>query len=84
MHTDVADIADSLAEIRGHWDGAMGAYAHHGGWEPPHWIFHDITPEDYAEAALGWVSQGAQIIGGCCGIGPAHIAQLHERLPARV
>ena len=84
MHTDVADVAASLEEIRGRWDGVVGAYAHHGGWEPPNWIFHDISPEDYAEAALGWVSQGAQIIGGCCGIGPAHIAHLRERLPARV
>jgi S-methylmethionine-dependent homocysteine/selenocysteine methylase len=84
MHTDVADVAAALGEITAQWDGVVGAYAHHGGWEPPNWIFHDISPEDYADAALGWVSQGAQIIGGCCGIRPAHVARLRERLAARV
>jgi S-methylmethionine-dependent homocysteine/selenocysteine methylase len=81
MHTDVADIGPAIAEIREAWDGVIGAYAHHGGWEPPNWIFHDITPEAYAAAALEWVAQGAQIIGGCCGIRPAHIELLRERLP---
>lgn len=80
MHTDVADIAPALTQIRERWDGIIGAYAHHGGWEPPNWIFYDISPEAYADAALGWVAQGAQIIGGCCGIRPAHIALLRERL----
>jgi S-methylmethionine-dependent homocysteine/selenocysteine methylase len=84
MHTDVEDIARSLEEIKQRWDGVIGAYAHHGGWEPPNWIFHEISPEDYAEAAVGWVAQGAQIIGGCCGIGPAHIALLRERLPTHI
>ncbi|UGS35621.1 homocysteine S-methyltransferase family protein [Capillimicrobium parvum] len=84
MHTDVEQIAPAVEEIRQHWDGVLGAYAHHGGWEPPNWIFHDISPEDYAQAALGWVQQGVQIIGGCCGIRPAHIALLRERLPARI
>lgn len=84
MHTDVDEIAPAIEEIRRVWDGVIGAYAHHGGWEPPNWIFHDISPEAYADAALGWVAQGAQIVGGCCGIRPAHIALLRERLPARV
>jgi S-methylmethionine-dependent homocysteine/selenocysteine methylase len=81
MHTDVADIGPAVAQIREAWDGVIGAYAHHGGWEPPNWIFYDITPEAYAAAALEWVAQGAQIIGGCCGIRPAHIELLRERLP---
>jgi S-methylmethionine-dependent homocysteine/selenocysteine methylase len=84
MHTDVDEITPALAEIDQHWDGVLGAYAHHGGWEPPNWIFHDISPEAYAEAALSWVAQGVQIIGGCCGIRPAHIELLRERLPARI
>jgi len=36
----------------------------------------DLTPEGYARFASAWVGQGASIIGGCCGIGPEHIAQL--------
>lgn len=36
----------------------------------------DITPESYLHFAQKWVQQGAQIVGGCCGIGPEHIAIL--------
>jgi S-methylmethionine-dependent homocysteine/selenocysteine methylase len=40
----------------------------------------DLNPQQYADHALGWVRNGASIIGGCCEIGPAHIKALHERL----
>lgn len=35
----------------------------------------DITPEIYAGYALAWVKAGAHVIGGCCEVGPAHIAK---------
>jgi len=40
----------------------------------------DLTPDAYADFAEGWAAQGASIIGGCCEVGPAHIAELHRRL----
>jgi S-methylmethionine-dependent homocysteine/selenocysteine methylase len=61
----------------------VGAYAHHGSWVPPNWIFDEISPEDYAAAALGWAARSVQLIGGCCGIRPAHIELLSQRLPRR-
>jgi len=36
----------------------------------------DLTPARYAEFAKAWVQHGADIVGGCCGIGPEHIAAL--------
>ena len=33
--------------------------------------------------AEGWVARGAQIVGGCCGIGPEHIRPLAERMCGR-
>lgn len=42
----------------------------------------DLTPEKYTDFALGWVAQGATILGGCCEVGPAHIRHLHARLRA--
>ena len=42
----------------------------------------DLTPEKYADFADKWVSQGATIIGGCCEVGPAHIAEISRRLKA--
>lgn len=40
----------------------------------------DLGPDAYAEIAKGWVAAGATLIGGCCEIGPAHIATLKETL----
>ena len=31
-------------------------------------------------AGLGWVDQGATIVGGCCEIGPDHIREIARRL----
>jgi S-methylmethionine-dependent homocysteine/selenocysteine methylase len=36
----------------------------------------DLDPARYAQFAKGWLQHGADIIGGCCGIGPEHIAAL--------
>lgn len=40
----------------------------------------DLTPDVYARFAMGWVDQGATIVGGCCEVGPAHIAALAAAL----
>ncbi len=42
----------------------------------------DLTPAAYADFAMGWVDQGATIVGGCCEVGPDHIAELASRLVA--
>lgn len=42
----------------------------------------DMTPDAYADHAMAWVDQGATIIGGCCEVGPAHIAEIANRLRA--
>ena len=40
----------------------------------------DLTPDAYSQHALKWADAGAVIVGGCCEIGPAHIAHLNESL----
>ncbi|WGI25176.1 homocysteine S-methyltransferase family protein [Halomonas alkaliantarctica] len=40
----------------------------------------DLDPAAYTEHAIKWVEQGATAIGGCCEVGPAHIAALAKRL----
>lgn len=50
-------------------------------------IREDLTPEGYGRFAAAWHTAGASILGGCCGIGPEHIAALRQsagglRLPA--
>lgn len=44
----------------------------------------DLGPEAYADHAVGWVRAGAGIVGGCCDIGPAHIAEIARRLAEEV
>jgi methionine synthase I (cobalamin-dependent)/5,10-methylenetetrahydrofolate reductase len=38
------------------------------------------SPEYFAESARGLVQQGARLVGGCCGIGPQHIAAMVQAL----
>src|SRR5690242_12454962 len=76
MHCPVAVIGDSIDIVRRHFAGPVGAYAETGGWEPPHWVFSGIGPEAYLREATTWADRGAQLIGGCCGVGPDHIRAL--------
>lgn len=40
----------------------------------------DLGPDEYLSFAEGWLISGATIVGGCCEVGPAHIAKLHAKL----
>lgn len=42
----------------------------------------DLDPASYLRWAESWVAAGASIIGGCCGISPAHIAALADHWKA--
>lgn len=42
----------------------------------------DLSPAAYADIAMNWVAGGADIIGGCCEVGPAHIAEMAGQLKA--
>ncbi len=81
MHSDVTACSPSLEILRTLWDGPIAAYPHSGHWENPYWNFASVMPpEAYLKEARGWVERGATVIGGCCGIGPAHIETLHRQL----
>ena len=60
------------------------AYPNSGeGWDAVHrcWVGEN-GPIDFSEYAQRWIAAGANIIGGCCRTGPAHIRQLRELLSA--
>ena len=40
----------------------------------------DLGPAEYAEHVVSWIRHGATLIGGCCGVGPDHIAELRHRI----
>jgi len=61
--------------LRAGWDGPIGAYAHAAQELDGELNFEDvISPADYAAYEASWIKAGATIIGGCCGIGPRHMA----------
>ena len=39
--------------------------------------------EAYAAHVAGWLDGGASLVGGCCGIGPAHITRLRQLIEMR-
>ena len=43
-------------------------------------VIYKVSPEDFAAAAEKIHSAGVNIIGGCCGTGPAHIGAVAARL----
>ena len=81
MHTLTEETAPALEIVRRHWSGVTGAYAHSGKWAGPVWESDtSISPDEYLRAAQHWVEMGAQIIGGCCAIGPEYVRLLREQL----
>ncbi|WP_410014739.1 homocysteine S-methyltransferase family protein [Sodalis sp. C49] len=65
---------------------ALGVYANAFMPEPPSdepyagisRLRDDLSPENYLKWIRRWVGQGATMVGGCCGIGPAHIAAIRN------
>jgi homocysteine S-methyltransferase len=81
MHTPVPDVNAALNIVRKHWDGPVGVYPDSGYFIMPNWQFVDlIEPPDLAEATKRWVGEGVRMVGGCCGLGPEHIAAMRAVL----
>lgn len=53
------------------WDGAARCWTDEG------------TSSLPAETVRGWAGAGARLVGGCCGLGPAAVANIVEALAAR-
>jgi len=79
MHSAPHLTAPALDVVRRYWRGSLGAYAESGYFAMPDWQFIDIIPEaEYVDLAREWAEAfDLAMIGGCCGIGPSHIAALH-------
>lgn len=79
MHTTPEVIGKALEGLRSVWRGPIGAYPHGGRYERPAWAFDPgFTPELAASHAGEWIAGGCQIVGGCCGSTPAHIAAIAQ------
>jgi S-methylmethionine-dependent homocysteine/selenocysteine methylase len=83
-------ISSVLPELISVSDLPVGAYANAFTPIPEKLDYHgdtsippsrtDVTPKAYADHAAHWLALGAQIVGGCCEVGPMHIAQLNQHL----
>ncbi len=83
----IPEVVDSGAERVGGYANAFAGVPH--GWdvttvgidrlgERP-----DMDPDAYAAIAQEWLDRGASVIGGCCRIGPDHIAALRRLIDER-
>jgi S-methylmethionine-dependent homocysteine/selenocysteine methylase/SAM-dependent methyltransferase len=69
-------VTGMLAWLRDFTDLPLGVYPNLGYLSAAGWRHHDagVSPEEYAALAVSWREEGAQIVGGCCGVGPEQIA----------
>jgi S-methylmethionine-dependent homocysteine/selenocysteine methylase len=78
MHSSPEITGPAIEILKKSWSGPVAVYPESGYFKSPDWVFTEITPADLVSASRGWQKQGASIFGGCCGIGPAHIAALNK------
>jgi S-methylmethionine-dependent homocysteine/selenocysteine methylase/SAM-dependent methyltransferase len=77
----VDHVPGMLSWLRDFTDLPLGVYPNLGYLGGSSWRFDPrIGPADYAELATGWREEGAQIVGGCCGVTPEHIAAVARAL----
>jgi len=78
-------VGGMLPLVRGSTSLPLGVYPNLGTYRDPGWSFDEnVTPVDYAAYAARWRDiEGAQIVGGCCGTTPEHIAAVVEVLGGR-
>jgi S-methylmethionine-dependent homocysteine/selenocysteine methylase/SAM-dependent methyltransferase len=67
--------------LRDFTDLPLGAYPNLGYYTDEGWRFEaGVGSVEYAAMVLRWRDEGAQIIGGCCGVGSEHVAAARELL----
>jgi S-methylmethionine-dependent homocysteine/selenocysteine methylase/SAM-dependent methyltransferase len=74
-------VTGMLAWLRDFTDLPLGVYPNLGYLSAAGWRQESgVGPQEYASLALRWREEGAQIIGGCCGVGPEQIAAARAAL----
>ncbi len=77
----VDHVPGMLSWLRDFTELPLGVYPNLGHFAGDLWRFdEEIGPAEYAELALEWRAEGAQIVGGCCGTTPEHLAAAAQAL----
>jgi S-methylmethionine-dependent homocysteine/selenocysteine methylase/SAM-dependent methyltransferase len=73
-------VAGTIGYLRYFTDLPLGVYANiERGLEPPA-LSAGASPAGYDDLAPRWRAEGAQIVGGCCGVGPEHLRAARRKL----
>ena len=76
-HLAIKVVTQVMISVKKSAGGIVCVYPYNGFVNKPNWnVIESISPKYYLEEAQQWVDNGAQIIGGCCGISPNHIKAL--------
>ena len=71
----VDHVPGMLSWLRDFTELPLGVYPNLGHLAGRLWRFdEEIGPPEFAQLALAWRAEGAQIVGGCCGTTPDHVA----------
>lgn len=71
----IEHVPGMIGWLRDFTELPLGVYPNLGHMVGPRWRFDEhVGPAQYGELARSWREEGAQIIGGCCGTTPEHIA----------
>ena len=86
-------ITDAMTLLAGSGVPYVGGYGNAFSHVPKDWLLdgskstdgslqmrNDLTPSLYADFALNWLDQGANIVGGCCGTTAQHVHSISSRL----
>jgi S-methylmethionine-dependent homocysteine/selenocysteine methylase/SAM-dependent methyltransferase len=74
-------VTGMVSWLRDFTDLPLGVYPNLGYLSSAGWRYESsLRGAEYAELALAWREEGAQIIGGCCGVGPEHLGAAHDAL----
>jgi S-methylmethionine-dependent homocysteine/selenocysteine methylase len=89
FHSNIEDTSKAIPVVKSRWSGPLGAYPEAGRRDyTQHYadpsFENTYSPQEWARVAQDWVSQGVQVIGGCCGMGVDYIQALKGQLPKTI
>jgi S-methylmethionine-dependent homocysteine/selenocysteine methylase len=81
FHSDMEDTTRAVPIIKSKWSGPICVYPEAGRRDYVHDLADPVernrhSVDEWVEYARRWISEGVQIIGGCCGIGVEYIEAL--------
>lgn len=89
FHSRITDVNKALKIASKEWSGPLMVYPDAGA-DTSITKWRDLrkpneeSVEEYIEAAKGWVTQGVQVVGACCGFGVEYIKPLRQSIPEKI